>query len=620
MFRILCLFLCSSALSSVESSPFELTEAYVDSFSKGLDDLKRISEEYKYIQEDFVPEKYDTQQSLTDAKEYDFIVIGSGTSGSVIANRLTEIPEWKVLVLEAGLPETAITQVPSMQKLLQTTPYDWRYNTVSQNHSCLGMEEHKCSIPAAKAFGGNSATNEMLYVRGNPKDYDTWADLGLDGWCWTDVLPYFKKIEDAHIAEFDRKHHSLGGPLHLEPFQHSTDLGHHILQAANEMGIKTVDYNGKDQLGMGVPQATTKYGKRNSVAQAYMVPAEKRRNLDIAPMSRVVQILISPHTKEAYGVKYLHNGHLYVAKASKEVIIAAGAINTPQLLMISGIGPKEDLEALNIHPVADLRVGKNLKDQISFVGLNFLANKTTETEKETKKHAGVMDYLKSGKGPLTTPGIEVVGFIKTEASKQTLDCPDVGLLVTKEDLHQKAMRIKKEIHEAIWSPLEDKDGFTIKVNLLHPKSTGSVTLHDNDPLHHPLINPNSLTDPDDQDMESLLAGIHQVLKLSHTEAFQKLGVLLNHNKVPGCEKEKDEYWRCAIRHLSVNRGQVSGTAKMGPESDKEAVVDNKLKVRGIHKLRVADASVIPVTISGNLMAPAIMIGEKAADLVKHEWK
>lgn len=183
---------------------------------------------------------------------------------------------------------------------------------------------------------------------------------------------------------------------------------------------------------------------------------------------------------------------------------------------------------------------------------------------------------------------------------------------------QKALRIKKEIHEAMST--KDHDNFNIEVTLLHPKSTGQLKLHDTDPLHHPLINTNSLTDPDDSDLETLLAGIKKALKLVDTHSVQKLGVHLNAKKVPGCDQHDDDYWKCAIRHLSVNKGHITGTARMGTEHDKEAVVDEHLRVLGVHKLRVADSSVIPVTISGNLVGPSIVIGERAAHLIKEDWK
>ncbi|KAJ8985230.1 hypothetical protein NQ317_018259 [Molorchus minor] len=618
-------------IGKLGASPFQLTQQYIEEFEHGLEELKKLSQEYQYQQLDLhldeSIEKASFSRYTNHAEEFDFIVIGSGGSGAVIANRLSEVPEWKVLVLEAGAPETKASQVPSIYTHLQTTPYSWWYTTVPQNKSCLAMEDSRCFIPAGKALGGNTATNDMLYTRGNHKDYDIWADLGLglEGWCWKDVLPYFKKIEDAHIHDLDRKHHSLGGPVHLENFQHDTHLAPHILEAAHELAIKTVDYNGEEQLGVGIPQATTKNGRRQSAAQAYLVPAHARKNLVVRPLSQVVQIIVSPHTKECHGVKYVHDGHLYVVRAAKEVILAAGAINSPQLLLLSGIGPHEDLDHLDIHPAVDLKVGHGLKDHIAFIGLNFVFN---ETKKEvTEAEDVVVDYLKNGKGPLTSTGAEVLGFLKTELSKDKSDYPDVEFLITtdlynKGHEHLRHLKIKKEVYDAVWGPLEGKTGFTIGVVLLHPKSTGVLALHDSDPLHHPLINPNYLNDEDDRDVETILAGIHKALRLAHAEALQKLGIHLNHNRVPGCEHDEldDSYWKCAIRHLSVSLGDVSGTARMGPETDKAAVVDHKLRVYGVHKLRVADASVIPVSISGHLMAPTIMIGEKAADLIKEDWK
>ncbi|CAG9861250.1 unnamed protein product [Phyllotreta striolata] len=577
------------------------TDEFVESFVKGIEEMEKIAETYQYKQENFVPEHYNTSET----SEYDFIIVGSGPSGSAIANRLSETPEWKILLLEAGYIESPVSQIPAMEKYLQHTPYDWSFRTTSQKHSCLAMEDSKCPLKKAKALGGTTATDQMIYTRGNRQDYDKWADLNLKGWCWDDLLPYFMKIEDAHIPDLDRKLHNLGGHVHLERFQHSTPLGKHVLEAGHELGIKTVDYNGKDQIGVSIPQATTKDGRRNSVAQTYLGHAIKRRNLEIRTGALATKILVSPHTKEANGVQYLQDGKLINAKATKEVIVSAGAVNTPKLLMLSGIGPKDELEALKIEPVCDLKVGHHLKDQLTFYGLNFIANSTA---KHPTVRESVEELLHHHNGPLTTPGAEAVAYLKTSASKEKLDLPDVELLVTRGD------RVKKETHE--------HDRFSIEVTLLHPKSTGKLSLHDADPLHHPLIDTNSLTDPDEEDLHSMVAGIKAALKLAETHSLQKLGVRLDHDKLPACKHiEDDEYWRCAVRHSAVNRGNVAGTARMGGEhQDKEAVVDGRLKVMGVHRLRVADASVVPVTISGNLVGPSIVVGERAAHLIKEDWK
>lgn len=490
-----------------------------------------------------------------------------------------------------------------------------------------GMIDNKCSIAKGKALGGSTAINSMLYTRGNAKDYDKWSDLGNEGWCYRDVLPYFLKSENAHLHHFDRKFHKLGGPVNVEDPQYQTPLADKFLEASKELGFKTIDYNGKDQIGFATPQTTTKNGKRNSVAQSYLIPAKTRKNLVVKPFSHAIKIIISPHTKEAYGVKYVHDGQLYIAKAAKEVIIAAGAINTPQLLLLSGIGPNEELEKLDIHVVQDLKVGHNLKDHSAFLGLSFVLNDTTDAVKHDERDE-LVAYLKNGKGPLTSIGVEGLNYIKTEVSKDRTDYPDVELLFVP-DVHNKGyenskhLRVKREVYDSLWKPIEGHKAFTIAVMQTQPKSAGTVSLKSKDPFNHPVISPNLLSDPEDHDISTVLAGIRKAQEYLKTDTFHKLGVEINKHPVHGCDQhefDSDVYWKCAVRFLSVSLGHPSGTAKMGPVTDGEAVVDNKLKIHGVHKLRVADASVIPVEITGHLEAPTIMIGEKASDFIKEEWK
>lgn len=490
------------------------------------------------------------------------------------------------------------------------------------------MIEHKCSIGTGKGLGGTSIINEMLYTRGNPKDYDIWSDLGNDGWCFRDVFPYFLKSENAYLHHFDRKFHKQGGPVQVEDPQYQSPLAEKFYEASKELGIKTVDYNGKEQLGYAIPQVTTKNGRRNSAAQAYLAPAKSRKNLLIKPLSQVIKIIVSPHTKEAYGVKYIHEGQLYIAKASKEVVLAAGAINSAQLLLLSGVGPKEELEKLDIHLVKDSKVGFNLKDHVAFVGVNFFLNETQNEAKEEDVKEELIAYLKSGKGPLTAIGIEGLDYLKTEISKDKSDYPDVELLFLPYTYNKgydtvKYLRFTPETYESVWKPIEGKKAFTIAVSQSQPKSSGLLSLKSKDPLNYPLISPKQFSDPEEIDISTVLAGIHKALAFSKTETFKKLGAELNKHQVHGCEQyefDSDAYWKCAVRFLTISLKDPSGTVKMGPETDKEAVVDNKLNVYGVAKLRVADASVIPVSITGDLYAPTVMIGEKAADLIKEEWK
>lgn len=475
-------------------------------------------------------------------------------------------------------------------------------------------------------MGGSSAINGMLYTRGNAKDYDIWSDLGNEGWCYRDVLPFFKKSEDAHLHHFDRKHHSQGGPLNVEEPHHNSHVREAFLEAGHELGYKTIDYNGEEQIGFAVPQLVTKSGRRNSVSKAYLEPAKNRKNLAVRPFSQATQIIISKHTKEATGVKYIHQGKLFIAKNRKEIILSGGSINSPQLLMLSGIGPKEHLERVGLDCVQDLAVGHNLKDHVAFLGLNFVSNETVPEENHKEN---LISWLKDGKGPLSHVGIEAFAFLKTEISKDLPDYPDIDfkLLPHPMNIGHEAVKnefnIRKELYDTIWAPNEGKLGCTILVVLPHPKSVGVVKLHSKDPLNYPIINGNYLTDEEHIDRDTILAGIKKALALTGTEAFKKLGLHLNEHKILGCANhahDTDEYWKCAIKHLTVSLSTPSGTCKMAPETDKEGVVDNQLRVRGIHKLRVADGSVIPNAVTAQIEAPEVMIGEKAADVIKHQWK
>ncbi|EFA05536.1 glucose dehydrogenase [FAD, quinone]-like [Tribolium castaneum] len=618
------IFSCAFA-SHYDTWPFTLADKYIEEFKTNVEEFKKFAHTYQHHEEiKYEVEEQDLTEATKNAAHYDFIIVGGGTSGAILASRLSEIPEWKILLLEAGAPETIATKVPKNWELLKNTPYNWGYVTTPQNYSCLGMVDHKCVIPTGRALGGTTSINSMVYTRGNPRDYDLWSDLGNEGWCWADVLPYYKKLEDAHFAPFDKKYHHFGGPQHLEHPQYLRFLTDHTLEAAKELDLHLIDYNGKHQIGISVPQLTSKCGKRFSTAEAYLERAEKRDNLIVKPLSQVLKVLISTHTKEAQGVVYLHEGKTFVAKAEKEVVLAAGALNTPKILLLSGVGPKEDCEKLHIHHVADLKVGHNLKIRPSFVGLDFLY--TAEEAQSHDEYHDILKYLKYGKGPLTSPGIEALAFLKTNISKSPLTYPDIELKFLsryhpQQDLYS-WMKPTPKHYDSLWKPLEAHNCLKIIVTLNHPKSSGIVKLHTSNPLRPPIIEPHFLSDEDEKDYHTILAGIKKALKFSHTEAFKKIGIKLNHHGVHGCEETEfgtEAYWECAIKYLVVATEDVSGTARMGPESDHYAVVDKKLRVHGIHNLRVADASVIPVTMSGSLVGPTMVIGEKAAHIIMEEW-
>lgn len=463
----------------------------------------------------------------------------------------------------------------------------------------IDSPDHTCVIPLGRMLGGSSSISNMLYTRGHPRDYDLWADYGSKNWCFSDVLPTFKKMENAEIAHFDKNYHRLGGLQKLENSKFSTPIRERIFEAAHELGLDEIDYNGKHHIGVSIPQLTVNCGKRSSAYNSYLEQCSDRSNLVIQPLSQVLKIAVKPHIKEAQGVFYLHNGEVRAAKANKEVIVTAGAINTPKVLLLSGIGPKATCEKYNIENIVDLPVGKNLKVRPTFIGLNFYPHERSNYV-ETNRDLEIQDYMKLGLGPMSSPGIEAVIYKKVGKDKtHPDDYPDIEMQV-----------------------IEEKNKAKILVTLNHPYSSGYVTLQKDDPLSQPIIDPNLLGDEEGKDLDTLLKGIEHAIKLSHTESFRKLGLEIDSTPVEACkelEYGSEHYWRCAIKFLTIATGDATGTASMG-KTDEHHVVDHDLKVRGIHKLRVADASVIPLPITGNLIGPSMMIAEKAAQLIIKDWE
>ncbi|XP_045465783.1 glucose dehydrogenase [FAD, quinone]-like [Harmonia axyridis] len=576
-----------------------------------------------------IPYRY-TRDSQENTETFDFIIVGSGSSGSVLANRLSEISNWKVLLLEAGNAANEMNKIPLFAPAFAATGYNWNYTTERQEGICEGLVNEVCPWPRGKALGGSTILNYMIYTRGNPEDYKRWSEQN-EGWSYNEVLRYYKKSEECRLesATCSDGFHSSRGYLSVER-PYSSVLTDAFIEAGIQMGSKQVDYNSIDFMGFSKMQANLKFGRRHSVADAFLLPVENRKNLKVLTAARVLKLLIDPTTKEAYGVEFIKRGKIFQVRAEKEVILSAGAFNSPQLLLLSGIGPTKHLQDIGIQPIVDLPVGQNMYDHLSYIGLAFKINQTIQPSVLTVQPAAILDYLFNGKGFLTSlGGTEALAYIKTSMSKEPRNYPDVELIFSGIGSLQSdygvvsvpTLGIKREIYEKVYKPIENTPCWSILPMLLHPKSKGYLKLRSKNPFDSPLLYPNFFTDPEDQDLKTMIAAIRFIIDLSKTPAFQKFGTELHDIPLPGCEQHpfnSDSYWECCLRLIAVTLHHQIGTCKMGRREDPEAVVDNRCRVHGVKRLRVVDTSVIPVTLSAHTSAPAMMMGERVSDMIKED--
>jgi choline dehydrogenase len=518
---------------------------------------------------------------------YDYVIVGAGSAGCVLASRLTEDPNVSVLLLEAGGPDTKQEiHIPAAFSKLFKTPLDWNYETEPQPH----MKDRKMYWPRGKMLGGSSSMNAMMYVRGNRHDYDEWGESGNPGWAFADVLPYFKKAE--HYERGGNDYVGGSGPLNVAEQRSVNPITRACLEAAAEAGLpRTDDFNGRTQEGIGLAVVTQKGGARHSTAVAYLKPAMKRPNLTVHTEAQATRVLFDG--KRAVGVSYLRGGAPVEERARREVILCGGAINSPQLLLLSGIGPAADLKALGIEVVADLPgVGQNLQDHLA-TGVQYHSKQPVSLA-NAEKPANILNYLLFKKGPLTSIVAEGVAFLKT---KPDLLVPDIELLFAPAFF----------VDHGFGNP--PGHGFTIGVVLLHPESKGSLTLRSANPTDPPAIQPNYLAS--ENDMQVLIAGFRWARKIAQSKA---LDAYRGEEFLPGANVQSDAELAEVIRERAETLYHPVGTCKMG--EDPQAVVDPELRVRGVEGLRVVDASVMPTIISGHTNAPSIMIAEKAADLIK----
>lgn len=429
--------------------------------------------------------------------------------------------------------------------------------------------------------------NFLIYTRGSRRDYDRWAELGNRGWSYDEILPYFKKVENVKIPGLrNSRHRGHSGPLDIEQASYVSPLHASFRDAGRELGYDYNDPNGDNQLGFSLAQATMRDGRRCSAAKAYLRSvAASRPNLHISMSSRVTRIVIDPFTKKAIGVEFVKNKKRYMIKAKKEVILSAGTIGSAQILMLSGIGPSEDLRKFDIPVHSDLRVGYNLQDHVSLSGLTFLVNQpVTVVEREVRRPRYFIDYTLFNRGPLTLPaGAEGIAFVKTNLTFLPPDQPDIELVMgigaftgDESGFLRNVFGIPKAFIDKVYGNIQGRHAFTVSPVLMKPKSRGRISLKSKNPFHWPHLRPNFYSNRDD--MLVLREGIKIALQVGESRAFSKFGVKFHDVPYLGCEQYKfrsDDYWECCIRKIASSLQHQVGTCKMGV--DQESVVDPELR-------------------------------------------
>ncbi|XP_054932504.1 4-pyridoxate dehydrogenase-like isoform X2 [Dermacentor andersoni] len=618
-------------------------------------------------------------------KQYDYVIVGGGSAGCVIANRLSTNPSVTVLLLEAGGLETASRQIPAAAPFNLRGHDDWDYHSVPQSNAALSFREQvgtsrlvgagaftkqmvstarsesfekvsphtsrwlKClnpslaflflvvvpgpthvqrlSLSRGKVLGGSSVLNFLLYMRGNPKDYDRWVrEYGATGWGYEDVLPHYKEIEDYRAGPLDQ-YHGSGGEVPVDTANTSTLLSHLLLEACNELGYPYVDYNGPTQSGCSRAQANVANGERFSSSKAFIQSVVgARKNLHVALFSQVTKVNFEG--RQAVGVSFSRYGKPQDVLARREVILSAGTVGSAQLLLLSGVGPKEQLERLQIPVIADLPVGRNLQDHVVLqmappVSMNVNAGIPPFGLDDIEQ------YNWNKTGTISIPAsTEFVQFLHTDHATDA-DIPDIEIAPIStspaSELFKSAMvelGLLPEAFDGIIGPTDGRLGFRSIVILNRPKSRGAITLRSADPYDHPDIDPRILDHPDDvkRAAEGTRKFIDEVLG---TAAMQSIGAEPWNVTFPPCAEAgslwSQNYTECLFRHAAHTMWHLCCTVAMGSHS--EAVLDERLRVRGnVTNLRVADASVMPDIASGHTNAVAMMIGSKAAAMIIEDYE
>ncbi|TMW49171.1 hypothetical protein DOY81_005761 [Sarcophaga bullata] len=598
---------------------FEARLDYVDSLMQQLFGI--IGEKKEELEDPQLwPKDYAEDFMKQGQMTFDYIVVGAGTAGSVVASRLSEDSHVKVLVLEAGSDPPILSEIHTLSLQLLNTSYTWNDYAEANPSCCQAMKNGRCYWPRGRMIGGTGGVNGNIFLTGYESDFDEWQQQGNDGWSWNGVYPFFEKATQGHSET------SQGpvGSLTLNYFERLDN--YHILKELMINGTEEVERSAaiKSPGYMDNILATVDRGKRMSTGKSYLGKvAATRPRLQVIKNALATKILFRNGLK-ASGVEFLVNGtQLLRARARREVIISAGTFNSPKLLMLSGIGERQHLRSLNIPVVKNLPVGDNLQDHGMMPLLLKFNKNIPSAEDEEPLPLALYDYLIYQKGPLASSST-LIGFINTPKENQQ-NKSDIMMVThfskpTRESNVFDFLQFKPDLVEKFLNRVENQTILEIQGLIIKTKSRGSVKLKSTDPSQGPLIYNNYALASHDR--QTLLRFVRFVQKLAKTSAFKQYGLELITVPLEECDKfpfDSNNYWFCYIKYFYISAWHGVGTCRMGPASDASAIVDQRLRVHGVRGLRVIDASIMPNITSGNTNGPTIMIAEKGAQLIKEDW-